>query len=205
MPYYPPYLLELSDDKSPQLGGDLDLNGWDIPAKQDQSGNLDALAGVSSSNDRLPYFSGFESMTYTTFTSFMRTLLDDPNQATALATLGIESGTYSPTFTNTANVASFGTVNDATYVKIENSVIVSGRVYVDPTSASVNTQFRMTLPISTSFSLFAELGGVLFSKNSASLGGAILADTTYNQARFQYINTTDVAGREFAFIYMYQL
>lgn len=206
MPYYPPTpTFELVEDTSPQLGGNLDLNGFDIAAKQDQDGNLDALSGVSSASNRLPYFNGFESMTYTTLSSFARTLLDDSNQSSALATLGIESGTYSPTFTNTSNVSSFGTVNSATYVQIEDAVIVSGRVYVNPISANVNTQFRMTLPISTTFSLFAELGGVLFSKNSQSLGGAILADTTYEQARFQYINTSDVSGREFAFIYMYRL
>lgn len=206
MPYYPPSkVFELVEDTSPQLGGNLDLNGFDIPDKQDQDGNLDALAAIASAANRLPYFNGFESMTWTTLSSFIRTLLDDSTAESALDTLGIESGQYSPTFTNTANVSSFGTVNNANYVKINDVVVVSGRVYVNPISANVNTQFRMTLPISTAFSLFAELGGVLFSKNSESLGGAILADTTYEEARFQYINTLDVLGREFAFIYMYTL
>lgn len=206
MPYYPPTpTFELVEDTSPQLGGNLDLNGWDIPDKQDEDGNLTALAGVSSSSNRLPYFNGFESMTYTTLTSYARTILDDTTAESARGTLDIEEGTYSPTFTNTSNVSSFGTVNAASYMRVGDMVTVSGRVYVNPISANVNTQFRMTLPVSTTFSLFAELGGVLYSKNSQSLGGAILADTTYEQARFQYINTSDIYGREFAFIYMYRL
>lgn len=206
MPYYPPTpTFELVEDTSPQLGGNLDLNGWDIPDKQDEDGNLTALAGVSSSSNRLPYFNGFESMTYTTLTSYARTILDDTTAESARDTLDIEEGTYTPTFTNTSNVSSFGTVNSASYMRVGDMVTVSGRVYVNPISANVNTQFRMTLPVSTTFSLFAELGGVLYSKNSQSLGGAILADTTYEQARFQYINTSDIYGREFAFIYMYRL
>jgi hypothetical protein len=206
MPYFPPSpTFELVEDTSPQLGGNLDLNGFDIPDKQDEDGNLTALAGLSSGIDRLPYFNGFESMSYTTLTSFIRTLLNDSNAEAARDTLDIEEGTYTPTFTNTANVSSFGTVNSASYMRVGDMVTVSGRVYINPISANINTQFRMTLPISTTFSLFAELGGVFYSKNSQSLGGAILADTTYEQARFQYINTSEIYGREFAFIYMYRL
>jgi predicted outer membrane repeat protein len=206
MPYYPPsQTFELVDDTSPQLGGNLDLNGWDIPDKQDQDGNLDALSAVSSSSNRLPYFNGFESMTYTTLSSFARTLIDDSDAEAARDTLDIEEGTYTPTFTNDANVSSFGTVNAANYLRVGDMVVVSGRVYVNPISASVNTQFRMSIPIYSNFSLFADVGGTLFSKNSASLGGAILADTTWNRARFQYINTSDIYGREFAFSYMYRI
>lgn len=201
--FYPPF--ELIDDTSPQLGGNLDLNGFDIPEKQNKNNNLSALAGVSSSSNRLPYFNGFESMTYTTLSSFARTLINASSASSARATLGGLEGTYTPTFTNTSNVSSFGSINSANYMRQGDMITVSGRVYVNPISANVNTQFRMTLPIETTFSLFAELGGVLFSKNSQSLGGAILADTTYEQARFQYINTSDVIGREFSFIYMYRL
>src|SRR5690348_921393 len=47
-------------------------------------------------------------------------------------------GIYTPTYTNVANVASFGTVSDLSWFRTGNRVTVFGRVSIDPTAASVN-------------------------------------------------------------------
>lgn len=54
---------------------------------------LAALATLSSAADRLPFYTGVGSAALTPFTAYARTLVDDPDAASARATLGLVIGT----------------------------------------------------------------------------------------------------------------
>lgn len=118
------------------------------------------------------------------------------------------SGTYTPTITNGANVAS-STAYGCQYGVLENFVIVSGAVAINATTSLLSTVWNMSLPISSTFSNAQELAGTGYIEGASSTehttgGVRIKGDTTNNNAiftTFSYPTST----RAYYFEFSYQI
>lgn len=110
----------------------------------------------------------------------------------------------SPAITNVTNVAS-STIQDQQWMRIGSVINVSGRLTIDPTSASIATEVGVALPVASTTNLFAYVSGVAHSSNSVSLGGGCEADITNNRMAIRYINTTDVASKTWFYNFTYRI
>jgi hypothetical protein len=113
---------------------------------------------------------------------------------------GFASGTYTPTLTNVANLDA-STAYVCQYFRVGNTVTVSGKVDVDPTTITTSTTLGISLPIASDFANAEDCGGVAAAPAFVE-GIAILADTTNNRASMTWIAQSTVNGaRYFTFTY----
>ena len=119
-----------------------------------------------------------------------------------IESLNLDSGTYTPSGTNVANLGTLG-FYAAQYLRVGNTVTVSGKVDVDATSSGVLTQFRFTLPIASNFSAEQQCAGTIVSTaGSAMEVGDIVADATNDRALVRlYVQTAANHACFFHFTY----
>jgi hypothetical protein len=115
----------------------------------------------------------------------------------------ITSGTYTPTLTNTTNVAA-STAFTTNYFRIGNLVHVAGVVNIDPT-ASVATVLEISLPIASNLNGPGELAGTAVTAAAAGYSAAISPNTTNETASLQFVCGADLANRSWYFNFTYQI
>lgn len=102
----------------------------------------------------------------------------------------LAAGTYTPTLTNTTNVAS-STASSCQYMRVGNTVTVSGKINITPTSTGA-TALGISLPIASAIANNNECGGTGTVGNTIDLFGSIRGDATNDRA--ELIFTIDVSG-----------
>ena len=120
-----------------------------------------------------------------------------------LEAFNLTSGTYTPTLTNTTNIDA-STAYACQYLRVGNTVTVSGRVEVDATVGTTSTDLGMSLPIASNFTAAEQLGGTGVVPSLASTCAAIFADTTNDRATLRFVST-DTANRGFWFTFTYRV
>jgi hypothetical protein len=167
--------------------------------------------GDSSSIGQLRYNHSNDSMVFYTnsaiaFTlsstggvSIVRTAVTSP----AAGDGNVFSGTYTPSLTNTTNIAA-STASLCQYMRVGDVVTVSGTVAIDPT-ATGRIVMGMSLPIASNFSGAANCGGTFVgSAVTTDNAGAVIADATNDRATFDGV-VADAANRTYGFSFTYRV
>jgi hypothetical protein len=111
------------------------------------------------------------------------------------------SGTYTPTLTNTTNIAA-STAAVCQYMRVGNVVTVSGTVQIDPTLAG-QIVLGMTLPIASALTAATQCGGTFAGSGVTTINlGSIVADATNDRATFDGV-VADIANRTYGFTFTY--
>lgn len=114
------------------------------------------------------------------------------------------AGTYSPSATATLNLDSV-TASTAQYMRVGNTVTVSGSITIDPTSASVDTTFRVTLPVSSNIAAVTECGGGGGQGYSTHGAVQIRGDATNDACEFLFnAGGTASTALNYSFTYLVQ-
>lgn len=109
-------------------------------------------------------------------------------------------GTYSPSLTNTTNVAA-STAYTCQWMRVGNVVTVSGMFDVDPTAAA-GTILEISLPVASNFGSLADCGGTAVATAVASEAAGIRASAANNRALVEWV-TVSTANHNMAFTFTY--
>jgi len=119
------------------------------------------------------------------------------------------SGTYTPTQVSTnTNIATGPTFLAAQYMRVGNTVTVSGQIIFTATASATDTTVKISLPIASNFSATRQLAGTGAGVNTGIFGTntmVLLADTTNDCVEMRCRpTTTNSTTYQFTFTYLVQ-
>ena len=119
-------------------------------------------------------------------------------------TLNVTSGTYTPTRSSETNLDANVTMTEAQYLRVGNTVTVSGRFTADPTLTATATDFEITLPIASNIGAAEDAAGVAFCGSIAAQGAEIIGVAANDTAQIQWI-AGDVTSQTWSYTFTYQV
>lgn len=114
----------------------------------------------------------------------------------------ITSGTYAPALFIVANLDATPTPFTAQYIRVGNTITVSGKVLVNPTTTLTLTQLGISLPVASLLTQQEQVGGTASASGIASQSAAIRGDATNDRAEMAWI-ATDVTDQPMYFTFTY--
>lgn len=116
-----------------------------------------------------------------------------------------DNGTYTPTLTAVANVAS-SIAYETTYMRVGDTVTVAGRVDITPTAAGATlTQLRMTLPKTSNFTGQTSMGGTGSGLVGSTIQAATMSADPANDDATLSFYADSTASHLFFFTYTYRV
>ena len=112
------------------------------------------------------------------------------------------SGVYTPTLTNSTNVAS-STAAECQYMRVGNTVSVFGTVIIDVT-ATTGTELNISLPVASNIGDTSDLGGTAATVGGVFECAGIFGEATLETASMRWV-AVDVGSRTWAFSFGYQV
>ena len=121
-----------------------------------------------------------------------------------ISTSTLTSGTYTPTRSAETNLDANVTMTEAQYMRVGNTVTVSGRFTADPTLTATTTDFEITLPVASNIGATEDAGGVAFCGNIVSQGAEVIGVVANDTAQIQW-KSSDVTSQVWAYTFSYQI
>lgn len=113
------------------------------------------------------------------------------------------SNTYTPTLTNTTNIDA-STAFSCQYARIEDFVVVSGFVNIDPTSTGT-TILEISLPVASNLTASSELCGQSATTTTTSpVFGSLYGNFTNDRAYLRFVATSSV-NTQHCFTFSYRV
>lgn len=121
-----------------------------------------------------------------------------------LSSVFTTAGVYSPTASITANLDASPTMTEAQYMRVGDTVTVSGRFTADPTLTATQTNFEITLPVATNIGAVEDLAGVAFCGTIATMGAELKGSTANDKAVVSWV-ASDVNSQSWSYTHSYQI
>ena len=116
----------------------------------------------------------------------------------------ISWGVYTPTRSAEANLDANVTMTEAQYMRVGNTVTVSGRFTADPTLTATATSFEITLPVASNIGAVEDAAGTAFCGTIAAQGAAVTGSVANNTAVITWV-AGDITSQSWSYTLTYQI